>query len=950
MTGSPQPELSPRTLSILASAGETRVRQGLLKDRRLLRSEVIAELNAATQRELHIDTERALRLADCATYVAATIGRQDLWAHSLRLQANVLTVAGKYRAALALYTKALAMFGELRESEGAARTLTAMIQSRIMLGEYQFAFAAAKRAKKILSRLKDPRRLARLDNNIGNIYHRQDRFREALTHYERAHRRLVRYGDSEELTIALNNMSMCLIGMNDFAGAVNAHERARRLLSGRELPRIRLINDYNIAYLYYLRGDYSNAIQRLQYSKKQAEEIGYGYLIALCDLDLSDIYVELNLSAEARDVANAAHQRFTELAIPYEAAKSRANEAIALGQLGETDCALNLFAEARAFFVRENNSVWPWLIDLYCALVLTDLGRCGEAQRLAQKAVSRFRGKSLQGKAALCHLVLAQLDLRAKRTKDAAAHCQRALKLLKTFDSPILEFEASFLNAEIARARNQVRVAYRACQSARIPLENLRSSLARDELKIAFMKDKAKLYERLVELCLAKAGNPHSTKEAFNYIELAKSRSLADFLSRRGQVLPPSERSRHAEKLRGLREDLSWYQHRIESEQLKPDANSEQRIEKLQKNARASEKQLLRALRDARDETETIGLSAPNCVSTNRIMSSLRCDESLLEYFVADGQLMAAVLTSKSIKIVPLTTLARVTRVMRFLRFQLGKLQLGEDNRAAPEADERATLSHLRDLHDELIAPVHRQLCGAHLTIIPHGVLHHLPFHCLNDGESYLIDRYTVSYAPSASIYNLCQAEAAHKGSGSLIMGCPDERAPQIEREVRLVQSVLPESELLLGERASREAFFSKAMGKQLIHVASHGTFRPDNPMFSGFRLSNGHVYLYELYRLRICADLLTLSGCSTGLNEVAEGDELIGLIRGALFAGARSVLLSLWEVSDKTTAHFMASFYRRLSEENSKAVAFALAAKDVRAAHPHPYYWAPFILVGKVL
>jgi CHAT domain-containing protein len=101
---------------------------------------------------------------------------------------------------------------------------------------------------------------------------------------------------------------------------------------------------------------------------------------------------------------------------------------------------------------------------------------------------------------------------------------------------------------------------------------------------------------------------------------------------------------------------------------------------------------------------------------------------------------------------------------------------------------------------------------------------------------------------------------------------------------------------------------------------------------------------------MQISAELLTLSGCATGLNVVAEGDELLGLIRGALFAGAQALLLTLWEVNDRSTTTFMTSFYRQLLEAQSKAAALAAAAREVREQYPHPYYWAPFMLVGKAV
>ena len=109
-----------------------------------------------------------------------------------------------------------------------------------------------------------------------------------------------------------------------------------------------------------------------------------------------------------------------------------------------------------------------------------------------------------------------------------------------------------------------------------------------------------------------------------------------------------------------------------------------------------------------------------------------------------------------------------------------------------------------------------------------------------------------------------------------------------------------------------------------------------------------GDLTLADLYNLSMNADLVTLSGCGTGLSAVVGGDELVGLMRGLLHAGARSVLLTMWQVDDYSTAEFMGRFYRLLGEGRNRADAVADAMRAVRSRFPHPYYWAPFVLIGQ--
>jgi CHAT domain-containing protein len=261
----------------------------------------------------------------------------------------------------------------------------------------------------------------------------------------------------------------------------------------------------------------------------------------------------------------------------------------------------------------------------------------------------------------------------------------------------------------------------------------------------------------------------------------------------------------------------------------------------------------------------------------------------------------------------------------------------------------KATQSHLKDLYQELIAPLHPLLDRRHLIVVPHEALHYLPYHALFDGEKYLIDSFTISYAPSAGVYALCPEKAAHNSDASLILGVPDPGTPYILDEVQSVAAILPQAELFVGADATEATLKEKGPRSRFIHIATHGHFRKDNPMFSGIRLGGSHLSLYDLYFLKLPAELITLSGCATGLNVVAAGDELLGLVRGLLYAGAQSLLLTLWDVQDKSTAEFMKSFYGRFRGHSDKRIALQASMQELRARYPHPYYWAPFILVGRV-
>jgi CHAT domain-containing protein len=468
------------------------------------------------------------------------------------------------------------------------------------------------------------------------------------------------------------------------------------------------------------------------------------------------------------------------------------------------------------------------------------------------------------------------------------------------------------------------------------------------------MKGKLEVYEGLVRLYLDHASGGRRLEEAFACMEQAKSRSLRDVLIA-GPAVDHAEGgggAAHAREIRELREELNWYYHRIEQDEAGPEVAPRVHIQRLHGEAQLRERRLKALLRElplAAADQSMPGALAPDLEA---IRAALGGDTVLVEYFRTGDRILAAVLTRNSLEVAAVTTVSSVQELARMLQFQFSKFGLDAAYLArAPKLLLESTVGHLRELHAELVAPVERWLRGGKLVLVPHESLHQLPLHALFDGEKYLIDRFAVSYAPSAAVYALCREAVSPErpaGEGvSLIMGVPDARAPLIEDEVRQLADILPQPELYVGGDARREVLERRGPRSRLLHIATHGRFREDNPMFSAIRMGDGYLTLYDLYGMRLPVDLAALSGCSTGLSVAASGDELMGLVRGLLHAGARSLLLTLWDVHDRTTADFMRCFYRQYAADRNAAAALGNAVREIRAEHPHPYYWAPFVVVG---
>ncbi|HEY3131983.1 MAG TPA: CHAT domain-containing protein [Acidobacteriota bacterium] len=924
----------------------------LSRHAQLIHPASVERLTEAVRENLRKDLARALNLAEGALVLAERLDDNLALAHSLRAKANVLWFMNQNEAAAEMHERAYGLFQEAGNSTEAARTLSSSIQPLILLGQYDRALKAVEKARQIFSDLGDDRRIARLEINLANIFHRQDRFGEALAVYERAYQQLLLFKDAEGIGVALHNMAVCLISLNDFQTALTTYQRAREFCRQHAMPGLVAQADYNIAYLHYLRGEYSRALEMLRATREACQKAGDLYHTALCNLDQSEIYLELNLSEEAAEMAQQAVQEFRHLGMRYETAKALSNLAIAFGQQGKAFRALELFNQAKLMFVSERNDVWPSLIDLYQALVLYSEGRLFEARRLCASALDFFRKSALRSKEVLCRLLLARLALRSGDLQSARRECEQSLELLAHMETPSLSYQAHFLAGQIREAAAETAEAYNSYQEARRSLEMIRSVLRGEELKIAFMKNRLEVYERLVQLCMAGDSNPASAQEAFGYIEESKSRSLRDLIFERAQSLPVADlgHSQLVRQIRELREELNWYYHRIELEQLRQEDRSPARIERLQAQLQARENEFVRVLREIPQLESSADLYSAPVETLESVRSALGGDAMLIEYFRVGDRIVVALLSHEELEVIPLTPVSRVRKILQMLQFQLAKFRLGPYYVTAfQDSLLQATQSHLRDLYRELVAPLRDRLQAHHLVFVPHDLLHYVPFHALFDGWRYLIDAFTISYAPSASIYTLCHRRSATSSSGSLILGVPDPQTPFIEQEIQSVAAILPSPELFVGVNATEDVLRKRGPLSRLVHIATHGFFREDNPMFSGVRLGTSYLSLYDLYHLRLPVELVTLSGCATGLNVVAAGDELLGLVRGLLYAGAQTLLLTLWEVHDRSTADFMASFYRRLQQQGSKALALQGAMMELRDQSPHPYFWAPFELVGKV-
>ena len=236
--------------------------------------------------------------------------------------------------------------------------------------------------------------------------------------------------------------------------------------------------------------------------------------------------------------------------------------------------------------------------------------------------------------------------------------------------------------------------------------------------------------------------------------------------------------------------------------------------------------------------------------------------------------------------------------------------------------------------------------------------MHLIPLHALTvNGEPFIVQR-AVAYAPSAAALartlESTNGEPATERDHALIMGFTPFT---LDREWIIGEALELGSQFnvtpLVDKAANGEALAQRAPAASIIHLACHGQFNSGDALASAVGLADGPFTARDWMRLRLNADLVTLSACQLGISEQNPGDDLVGMARALMYAGASSLLLTLWSVRTDTTKDWMLDFYQRVwkSPHTGKSQPEAYAVRDatlaLRAANPDPYVWAPFVLNG---
>ncbi len=931
-------------------------------------------LKDEVDRERLRDPNAALRMAEIAAEVADFAAVPRCRALAAWAQGNVLIHLGDYTESLRLFQQAAGIFA----AEGAEIEVARLTSNQAFvlknLARYDEGLQAAQTALTILRRHPPSTFLASALNALGTLYSLLGRYDDALAAYAESGQIYSILGDEVRQARLTINRANVLESLDRFADAIALLKQARAVLADHERSLEVARSDLNLGIVYTRLGRYDEALEALDQAKKGFGALDNAMEVAVVELYRADLYAEFNLYEELLQTPARDRELFEEREMQWQAARAALHEAVAWRQLGDVMQAEELLSSARAVLARIGDPVWARLAELEQVALWCETGKWARALSVAVETATFLRDKGMVIRAAGSSLLAARCYLALDRPAEAAERYQEVLDVALKLNVPSLLYRAYHGLGRVAERQGLLQDAYEHFHQAVETVESLRQRLRVEDFRVGFLEDKLHVYRDAVLLCL----QLEQEEEAFAYVERAKSSALVELLiaSLSTPSVPPArggdEKGGTDEnllaRLSALREQLNWHYSKLrvggeeERGQEWPHLGAEvrQRISEVEQET----VQAWRELQQVVPFYASVGrpdLSTPAAVQT-----CLREDEVLLQYYIAGETIYVFVVGYDGLRAcLPLACASsQVEDAVGALDTTLRSASDFDGDYIAATLDPLSR-QQLGWLYDDLLRPLVPFLEKAsRLLIAPDGVLFEVPFHALHDGEGYLLERHEMAYTPSAGALRLCQEN--HRRCGTrrglrLVMGCSrDGELGHILQEVEAVARVVPGATVFTDEEATLAHLQEHAGQSALLHLATHAVFRRDNPLFSALQLAGGDwLRVMDLYTLRLNGALVTLSGCETGRHR-SRGGDLLGLSRGFFCAGASALVVSLWPVSDVSTAMLMERFYALMASGEVAASALRRAQQDLRdyvfeeerdgervRPYAHPFYWAPFCLLG---
>ena len=942
----------------------------------------------------------SLKLAELLIFFGEYVQHTSSHALGLKAKGDALMMIGHHQAALDALDTAGGEFELLGDERNWARSRISWIVSAAWLGRVEEALQAEAQARKVFLRLGENFWVCSIDHNTAMIYEHIGRYQEALQLYEsmRAIYPTVKdqSGGTLQLYTALAEMNQANILdlLGKFEQAYHLHQQAQASFIALGETYLIVYAEVNLADLDYTQGFYGSALRRYYQARDKLIQgnINDPLFLAILKLEIANCLVKLNRAKEACLMSEEAVKAYRQVGISLSTGNALRIHASALIASGRLEEALTVLDEAWALFSRGGIEHYASTTRLQQAELLLEKGSITVAYDYARLVKEHCEAQGLVAHAVRAGLVMsgALLEMsqqsnvyqeqRTRLLQEAGMLCKQTIIEARKHNLQESVYKGHYLLGRLFVLQENPGKAARQYSAAIAHIERILDDLVYD-LSPSFLHSTWTVYEEMIALCLQQS----QVERAFSYLERARSMALHQYLNKssasRGKseeqqdtVAPSVSQTNSAQLLRIQKELKNWQEKYRDFSVILADIDTSVSpavdhavIQAEMKRCEEEISQLFERLYLYESGTTLNTYSRKHTsrqvqqVDLVQLRQRLSPAQLLLTYFLYKGKLVIFAATSKEHVTYEITDgMGQLERLLPLLHAHLDPRGWSESRKSSSEV-----VRHLLTrLYNILVRPVANLLPSPSglLTIVPYGPLHKLPFHALYDGSHFLVENFQVNYLPASSLLNHFdsgESQLHHRSDDSTVVGkrplvfgySDNGHLQRVTDEAQTIATLLGGTCYFENE-ATIARLIEQATGSPIIHLATHGQSRLDAPNFSYVRLADGQLNAIDAFNLdlREC-ELVTLSGCETGLALSGGGDEQLGLGRAFLAAGTSSLVISLWPVEDTATNELMKLFYQYLLKGESKVQALRAAQcrlmGDTNSNYAHPYFWAAFRLVG---
>jgi CHAT domain-containing protein/Tfp pilus assembly protein PilF len=871
------------------------------------------------------------------------------------------------------YTRAAEIFTALDNQPMLAKSIDKTGQAYNRLGETRLALEVYERALGLYRALGSRGNEAQMLNNVGLELVNQGRYADAIEPLKTSAAIFREIGDYWTERSPTNNLGLAYYYMGEVEASTTYYERALKIAEDNTDESGEAFAYMGLASVAVLKGTLQDAVTSFSHAIDRYQKLGNHQLEALALNNIGSLYLRfgdgesaLHYLLRSQEVRKLAPNRLNE-------ATTLGNIAMAYAKLGQLQRAIEIVNAALLLWREIGNKAFEGLMLHQLASVqlrLDDLDAAAASFESARALGRESRNPQLEASALIG---LSRIRLRQASIADALTLAADALAMGRDGGLRLVETDALVALARAEAAAGGLEAARAHAMAAVGLAESIRSTVAGPDFR-TLVRGHYAVYDVLVDVLMhlhRQRPADGFDRQAFGVSERARARTLLDLIAESRSNIREGVDPALLSREQTLRAALA----------LRPN-DSDERVQsllikyrELQNEMRARNPRYSALVEPAVAELATIQREL------------LDRDTALVAYALGEERSHAWIVDSESLTAHELPPRARIEALARRAHSALSRPQ-ATDLRVA-----------LQELSDAIVTPLAARIAGKRLAMVTEATLQYIPFAALPDTDGQpLIASHEIVALPSASTLRALRADATPRATGRsvFVVGDPvfDGKDPRVrrreatnaapaaalERSARDADVVLERllftrreadtiAALAPKGRASKLLDFDASLERitnddlsayRVVHFATHGLLNNKHPELSGLVFSlvdpqgrprNGFLPSYEVYNLRLNAELVVLSACQTALGEDIRGEGLVGLTRAFMYAGTSRVVASLWRVPDSATAALMQRFYRALLVENRRpAEALRVAQESVRAERrwSAPYYWAGFTLAGE--